>query len=131
MKDVDPEKLIPAWIELQRTLRESPRHDELFWSYEVLYELVTGHPDQALEIILAILRVDDSHKTYENLSAGPLEDLLVCHGPAMIDKIEIEAAANPNFRRLLGGVWENRIDKRIWARVKRCWDRRGWDGIPE
>jgi hypothetical protein len=131
MKADDIEKLIPAWIELQQTPRDSGRYDELFWSFEAIYNLVAGHPEQALEVILAILAADQSNPTYENLSAGPLEDLLVSHGPAMIDRIEAEAAANPHFRYLLGGVWQNRIDRPVWARVLRCRDRRGWDGIPK
>jgi hypothetical protein len=131
MIDVDLEKLIPAWVELYRTPDGTARRDELYWSYDALDAVVRREPDPALDIILAILRADQSDTTYANLSAGPLEDLLAFHGPAMIDRIEAEAARNPEFRRLLGGVWKNQMSEEIWARVQHCWDRRGWDGNPE
>jgi hypothetical protein len=131
MEVFDLEKVVPAWIELQKTADDSPHYDELFWSVEMLYNLVAGHPELAFAAILSILKADQSNTTYENLSAGPLENLLSSHGQAVIDRIEKEAATNPNFRRLLGGVWKNGIDDAIWQRVQGCRDRRGWDGIPE
>jgi len=67
----------------------------------------------------------------ENLSAGPLEDLLAMHGPAIIDRVEAEAARDPTFAKLLGGVWQNRMTDEVWARVQAARDRRGWDGNPD
>jgi hypothetical protein len=122
---------VNAWIELQRTERETAQHDELFWSHEQMWELTRSKPDAALDVILTILRTDDSSTTSENLSAGPLEDLLAKHGPAVIERIEREAATNQSFRHFLGGVWKNAMTDEVWNRVQACWDRRGWDGIPE
>ena len=65
----------------------------------------------------------------ENLSAGPLEDLLVYHGHEVIDRVESEARSNPKFASLLGGVWKNAMADDIWRRIQGVWDRRDWDGI--
>ena len=49
---------------------------------------------------------------------GPLEDLLVYHGPDVIDKIEALATSDPEFRGLLGGVWRNKIREDVWERIQ-------------
>ena len=56
------------------------------------------------------------------LAAGPMEELLVYHGPAIIEQVEEKAAHQPKFRRLLGGVWKNAIEEGIWARVCKARD---------
>ena len=54
------------------------------------------------------------------LAAGPLEDVLTEHGPAIIDEVERRAGRNAKFRHLLGGVWEGGIPGEIWERVCRA-----------
>lgn len=132
MNQSDRAKLVSAWIEFEKTDRKDvKRCDELFWSFDVLSGLTRNDPDAAFDVILSILAADDSDVIEANLAAGPLEDLLGYHGPAYIDRIEGEAARNPRFRHLLGGVWQNAMTDEVWVRVQACWDRRGWDGIPE
>ena len=131
MSPEEKTKLVNAWIELQRTEPDTAQHDELFWSFDQIWELTRNEPETALDVILTILRTDSSSTINENLSAGPLEDLLVYHGPEFIARIESEAASNQSFRHLLGGVWKNAMTDDVWNRVQACWDRRGWDGIPE
>ena len=75
-------------------------------------------PALALQVIRDILHRDSSDKVVENLAAGPLEDLLVYHGPDVIDEIEALAAGDPEFRCLLGGVWRNKIRDDVWERVQ-------------
>ena len=52
-----------------------------------------------------------------NLSAGPIEDLLVRHGDHFIDRIEEQAKADPEFSDLLEGVWQNSISTENWNRI--------------
>ena len=130
MNAVEKTKLANAWIELQSLEQGTPRYNELFWSFDQMWDLTHEEPELAFEIILTILSADNSKTIEENLSAGPLEDLLVNHGSAFIERIEQEASSNPAFRHLLGGVWKNSMSDDIWSRVQACWDRRGWDGIP-
>ena len=131
MNPDDKAKLVAAWIECQTAEQGPARHEELFWSFSQLWELTRTDPGTAFDVILTILHADDSSTIAEVLSAGPLESLLVYHGPTIIERIENEAARDPSFRHLLGGVWKNSMAGEVWERVQACWDRRGWDGIPE
>jgi hypothetical protein len=97
--------------------------DEFEWA-------VREHPEHAWQGILATL-ADARSKPYLGvLAAGPLEDLLSYHGPTFIARVESEAALNPQFAWLLGGVWQFEMTDQIWARVQAAWDRRGWDDVP-
>jgi hypothetical protein len=121
-------QVVEAWIELQRTPRDSDRHKELFWSFDRLDDLVRTQPGKAWQLIIDILRTDASDHILQNLSAGPLEDLLVRHGSSIIEDVEAEAARNPMFRRLLAGVWKRDMVDDVWNRIARWADRKGWDG---
>jgi Family of unknown function (DUF6869) len=120
-----------AWIRMTKAGSGSQVYEDNFWAFEALYDLVSKDPEEAWPMILQILRLDQSPSVMENLSAGPLEDLLAKHGPAIIDRVEAEAARDRAFATLLGGVWQNRMTDEVWARVQAIRDRRGWDGIPE
>jgi len=52
------------------------------------------------------------------LSAGPIEDLLAIHGESFIERVEVEARKDPAFAKVLGGVWKNRMNDTIWARLQ-------------
>jgi hypothetical protein len=51
------------------------------------------------------------------LAAGLVEDLLVAHGPAVIDAIEKEARASLRFRQMLAGVWTSGVDPQVARRL--------------
>jgi hypothetical protein len=129
--DSNIDNLALAWIELHTVPVGSERHDELFWSYETADDLSRHHPDECLEFILDVLSKSQTPITLQNLSAGPLEDLLARNGADVIDQVESRAKADARFAKLLGGVWQNMMSSDIWERVTQVWDRRGWDGIPE
>ena len=115
---------------VQHAADGSVEHEELFPVFDVVYDMVRKRPEEALAFILEVLRNDDSSVVAENLSAGPLEDLLVYHGATLIDRIEQEAKRNQKFAWLLGGVWQNAMPEAVWLRVQKARDRRGWDGNP-
>jgi hypothetical protein len=52
------------------------------------------------------------------LAAGPLEDLIHYHGPEIIAEMEVRSRCNPEFRHLLGGVWESGTPE-IWTRIQK------------
>jgi len=122
--------VVQGWITLQRTEEDSPDYDRLFEYWEAVDDLVRYRPDAAWLFVLEVLKADDSITIMENLSAGPLEDLLAQHGAKLIDRVEAEARANPKMAHLLGGVWKNSMSEEIWQPVQVARDRRGWDGIP-
>ncbi|WP_233840417.1 DUF6869 domain-containing protein [Dyella sp. 2HG41-7] len=109
---------------------DSTEHEQLFWAFEEVDELCRSSPDEAWAFIVAAWNMDKSQAVAENLSAGPLEDLLATHGEYVIDRVEAHAAADPSFAFLLGGVWRNVMTEDVWSRVERVRDRRGWDGLP-
>ena len=75
-------------------------------------------PEEYFAAILEVLRRNPGDKVLAVLAAGPLEDLINHHGPQYIERIEAESNINPQFRRLLGGVWEGSTPE-IWACVER------------
>src|SRR5262249_29793809 len=124
-------EIAEAWIRLMKADEGSSEEAANDWAFSLVHDMIDDDPQQGSSMILEILRRDDSVAIMEVLSAGPLEDLLVEHGAAFIDRVETEARLNPVFARLLGGVWKRQMTDEIWARVQAVWDRRGWDGIPE
>lgn len=123
-------KLAKAWVGYWQAPKDSERRRELEWAVDQEWDLVREEPEQAWLLILEILRQDSSAEIMELLSAGPLEDVLAKHGDAFIERVESEAASNPTFAWLLGGVWKNAMTDEVWNRVHGAWDRRGWDGTP-
>lgn len=126
MNPEDMKHLVETWIEHHRVGRARGKiPDETFWAWNRLYEITLDEPELAWEMILQILATDQTDVTIENLAAGPLEDFLVYHGKAYIDRIERQARIDPAFNELLGGVWRNAISPEVWSRVqkirKRVW----------
>jgi hypothetical protein len=125
--------LVPSWISLQYTKRRdrtSDEYEKLFWAFDEVDDLCTTSPNEAWEFILSVWKEDQSNVIAENLSAGPLEDLLSMHGETVIDRVEDMARKDPSFAFLLGGVWRNKMSEAVWSRVMAIRDRHGWDGIP-
>jgi hypothetical protein len=125
------EDVVRAWILMNLSKEGQPDYEDNFWAFSFVNDLTSDYPDEAFIVIRAILALDASNRVLQVLAAGPVEDLLVKHGPDLIGKVEVEAHRDPAFRKLLGGVWKSGIDSEVWRRVEGVWDRRGWDGIPE
>src|SRR5690348_6338642 len=82
-----------------------------------MYDVVHEEPEVAWPAILQILEQELTEDQMAVLAAGPLEELLSVHCPQFIDRVEGEAARNPRFNHLLGGVWKNEMEPDIWQRV--------------
>jgi len=106
-----------AWIELQRAPQGSDAHAGLFWAHLKLDELIQNNPNDAWLTILEIAMLDDGKFNIENLGAGPLEDLLVYHGPETIAYIEAHVD-DPRIRTLVQHVWKNDMSDEIWVRLR-------------
>lgn len=70
--------------------------------------------------IIEVLSLTPSDEVLSVLAAGPLEDLIAYCGPQFIDRIEIKARQDADFRKLLNGVWQNRTPPEIWARIEKA-----------
>jgi hypothetical protein len=64
-------------------------------------------------------------KLVEVLAAGPVEDLLREHGPAVIDRVEAEARRNPAFNNVLGVYGPAVSIRRFGSGSRRCATRCG------
>lgn len=118
MNEKDTEMLLTAWIALHETGRSGALNsDPNFWAFEALNNLCSEQPEICWKVILAILARTSLDRVLANLAAGPLEDLLAQHGPEYIEIIETQARRDSDFRKLLGGVWQNSMTEEIWSRV--------------
>ncbi|QBB71000.1 hypothetical protein ELE36_11930 [Pseudolysobacter antarcticus] len=86
---------------------------------------VTNRPEQGWRAILGAVADARVEPYLGLLAAGPLEDLLSCHGEAFIERVEAEALLNPRFARVLGSVWQFQMSDEVWTRVQKVWDRPG------
>jgi hypothetical protein len=102
------------------------RKDERADAYLSLAVLIDEHPSDALQVIEEIqFRLSNDGPNYAELgvlAAGPLESLLVRHGPAIIEKVEHLAQREPDFRKCLAGVWIESIDSDVASRIQRYAD---------
>ena len=101
---------------------------EEYFPEQKMIDLALENPEELWDPILEILKRDPPTEVIEVLAAGPLEDYIAKLGERVIDRVEVQAAADAKFRNLLGGVWRNSMSDAVWARVQACWDRSGWDG---
>jgi len=81
------------------------------------YFLINKLPKLAFSVILKILEKDSSDIVIDILAVGELEDLLSEHGKLIITEIEDEARKNPQFKKMLGGVWQGDMSDEIYKRV--------------
>ncbi len=62
-----------------------------------------------------LIKKAPSDESLAYVAAGPLEDLLAFHGPAVIDHVAVAARADERLQLALSGVWLNRAS-RVWER---------------
>lgn len=84
----------------------------------VLWDECCDEPELAWAAILRIMEHGPSAEQFPILAAGPMEELLSKHGPQFIERVERQAATNPQFNYLLGGVWRLGMTEDVWARVQ-------------
>ena len=110
------QSLATAWIEQCRSRRQ-----EWTTEMELIDDAVRNRPDEAWELILELIMQSPDEHVLSNIAAGPLEDLLSLHGDAIIDRVELGAERNLQFRRCLQMVWgENRISRPVFERLVRA-----------
>ncbi len=104
------------------TSRDAYLNLEGHWASGILDALKSSDPDPDLmwQCVLEIWNQTDKgdEGRVGAVAAGPMENLIDAHGPHVIDRIEAKAKEDPEFRRMLLGVWppvdEDRAD---WQRI--------------
>ncbi len=115
----DVVSLAEAWIKGHLPAASRREREHYDWAAERLNALASDQPETALAAIWAICERADDERVLANLAAGPLEDLLVRHGPAVVAAVEARARAEAKVRKLLGAVWRNAIAEPVWLRLRR------------
>jgi hypothetical protein len=113
-------ELAAAWVEIMaRSDLDKERDDNWTALFDFQSELISNDPLAALELVKAILEIDDNPNVLGLLAAGMLEDLIPEEDGPVIDAVVAEAARNPRFRELLGGVWFYGMSPKVTERLKK------------
>jgi hypothetical protein len=110
---MEPEKLANAYLLFFESKKEADR-----WAWNEVDDLVRRDPDRGWEITCLLVNKANSDEALGFVAAGPLEDLLRKHGPAVIDRIEAASHEDARLQIALSGVWirpENPIFERWHA----------------
>jgi hypothetical protein len=130
MTKAELDSVAEGWIRYQLAAEGSTEQAGNWDSVSTAFDIRAGEPKLLWQLILAIHSRDQSDDVRCVLAAGPLEDLLVDHGPAFIEVVEQQANNDPAFARLLCGVYRRTMSDDVWHRVTNICIRSGADGIP-
>lgn len=100
-------KFSDAWEELDVLLRKEPA--VAFRVIEEIHNVLVSSEPRDMQ-------------AWALLAAGPLEDLLAENGEAVIATAEALSKTDPEFRKLLSGVWQNSMSDELYARVQKASD---------
>ena len=107
------DELARVWIEqTDKPFKDHDANWSAFQDYQ--RELIEYDPDSALDLVVAVLKVETNPFLLSVLAAGLLEDVI---DMPVMDRIDREAAADPRFLALLGGVWYSRKPDDVKARL--------------
>lgn len=77
----------------------------------------TARPEQQWKFIRLATAAAVSDDELGHIAAGPVECLLGHHGVQFIDEVESLASGDPQFARMLTGVWKYMIPDDVWERL--------------
>ncbi|MDU9048584.1 MAG: hypothetical protein Q3M30_07015 [Candidatus Electrothrix sp. Rat3] len=104
------EMFLREYDDVQKS-RKTPRQAILY-----VDTLVNNDPKNALELLATIIDCCKNNKELAYVAAGPLENLFVYHGYAIIDKIKEKADCSEKMQLALSGVWLDEDEDIIFFR---------------
>jgi hypothetical protein len=87
-------------------------------TFDLQYELTCNDSLGALELVTAILRMEDNSVVLGLLAAGMLEDLIPKEDGPGVDAVVAAAARDPKLREIFGGLWFYDTNPEIPARLQ-------------
>ncbi len=122
-----PAELAPLWVEIN-SRSNLDKEKDVDWGTmsDFQYELVNAEPLKALELVKAILEIEDNPHLLGLLAAGMLEDLIPAEDGPVVDAVVAEAERNRKFRHLLGGVWFSGMSDEVVARLEEAREGVAW-----
>jgi hypothetical protein len=107
------DELARLWI--KQTALPFKDHDDNWQTFQDFErDLVESNPDSAIDLVIAVLKLETNQLLLSVLAAGLLENVISMQ---VMDRVEREAAADPRFLALLGGVWYSRKPDDVRARL--------------
>jgi hypothetical protein len=103
--DQEIDRLAKTWIFAQKLGAGNLGYERHSWAIDQVIDLAFHEPQKLWRMILRILEIDSSETIVSAVGAGPLEDLMVQHGEALIDKVEARASMSPPFKSAMQSVW--------------------------
>lgn len=112
--EFDAADVVPAWWKYQRLASggrperkalELGEPADAVAAAAAVYLLVDQGGSEALALVSALVDGAETDDDVGLVGAGPLEDLLVCHGATMVDELDDLARRNPRFAEAMSGVW--------------------------
>lgn len=114
---IDPKIVAHHWLINYATRISGTEKALNSWVEDTLSWAMNNDADYAFKIIGAIHEQDTNQSHIEVFSAGPVEDLLVYHGKEVIQRVVALASSDPQFARVLGGVWKRDMADNVWNLV--------------
>lgn len=120
-------ELAHAWVEIM-SRSDLDKEKDGDWSalFDYQSELVNNDPLEALELVKAILAIEDNANVLGLLAAGMLEDLIPAEDGPVVDAVVAEAERNERFRHLLGGVWFYSMSPEVTERLEKARGGEAW-----
>lgn len=119
MTEEELNKLSDAYVDAYKDDESPGETHPSYWAIEKFTDLEFEYPEDCWQGILLVMSKNPSRLAQAKLASGPLEELLELHGDKVIDRVEQQAQDNPEFKRLLHGVFAV-SNKKIWERVQRA-----------
>lgn len=124
--NLDYEKIASAYVESRLAYLTDTADEAIVertrWASDCAFEIEENYPDELFALVLVAMDVCRDLEDAAFVAAGLVENMLVKHGPELIDAIETMAQASAKFRYILSGVWSQggSVDADVWARVGRA-----------
>jgi hypothetical protein len=128
MNNQNQQNLIEAYFENYRRLIEGKSQDDTIWILDLVDKLIHDEPDKALEFIVNLIDMSKDTAMLAFVAAGPLEELLVYNGTAVIEKLKIVADTSDNIQLALSGVWLDEEEDEIYSAWYDLMKRYGFTG---
>jgi hypothetical protein len=97
---MSPEETAEAYIQHYQT---GDKKDS--WAVREVDLLIETMPDEAWDLTCILIRKSSADDVLAFVAAGPLEELLVKHGPVLMARVEDECKRNDRLVLALSGVW--------------------------
>jgi hypothetical protein len=96
----------------------------LLWAFIEVNQITVKEAERGWNIALALIERAPDDKALRYVAAGPLDDVLECHGDWVIDRVEQLVSHDTKFRRALSGVgcFEDSMPRHIRERIGNALD---------